>query len=332
MSVASIGIRSGNTILNYVSTTKRTKQLDLSSYVYLIGGAASISNIVASGYLYADSTGKWSINFTGSCDVATPTATITLGLNFGGNFFSAAQPLWCYDQNSGTNTTRLATTGVGNSQLQLYFASAPAQIEFGGDIRLNAEVTGITSVAANMEGVIAADVYIPPASASATGLVNTSAQTIAGVKTFGDGAAIKGKIDGSAATGYVGEMFGTETAVTGGVSYAVYSATIPTTTPQSVVQISLKKGLYLISFQGSAVKANSSAVDRIYYRPYIGANPVMNPMSTMDTTIPNGFMYASGTFTIKITTDDTLFYIYVATATANATEGNGWYLSAVRIA
>jgi hypothetical protein len=59
------------------------------------------------------------------------------------------------------------------------------EVMASGKIPLASEPTTYTT-AANMEGVQAVDVYIPPASATESGLVTTGAQTIAGVKTFTD--------------------------------------------------------------------------------------------------------------------------------------------------
>jgi hypothetical protein len=57
---------------------------------------------------------------------------------------------------------------------------------FSGDIELAAEPTTYTT-AANMEGVIAADAYIAPASGATPGIVDNLAQHFHGVKDFGDG-------------------------------------------------------------------------------------------------------------------------------------------------
>ena len=50
-----------------------------------------------------------------------------------------------------------------------------------GDVELNAEPTW---AAANMEGVVAVDVFVPEATATVAGIVGTGAQTIAGDKTL----------------------------------------------------------------------------------------------------------------------------------------------------
>jgi len=88
-----------------------------------------------------------------------------------------------------------------------------------GDVILNSEPTW---AAANMEGVTAVDVYIPPASAGIAGLVNNAAGNTAGTP-------ILGKTDGVAvAAGYVGETWGILGSTTSvGTQYNLANKTVP---------------------------------------------------------------------------------------------------------
>ena len=56
--------------------------------------------------------------------------------------------------------------------------------QLSGDVQLESEPTW---AAANMEASTQADIYIEPASATKSGLVNTSAQSFAGLKDFTEG-------------------------------------------------------------------------------------------------------------------------------------------------
>jgi hypothetical protein len=127
-----------------------------------------------------------------------------------------------------------------------------------GDVELNAEPTTYTT-AANMEGVVAADVYIPPASAGIQGLVNNLAGNTLGTP-------ILGKTDGVAvADGYVGQMVGTEHAsTTVGSSFSTQSNTALTNTAADVVSVTLQPGLYIVSVAFSGYQSDGALRDLLY--------------------------------------------------------------------
>jgi hypothetical protein len=90
-----------------------------------------------------------------------------------------------------------------------------------------------------MEGVVAADVYIPPASVGVSGLVNnTSGNTV--------GTPIKGKTDGVAvASGYVGEILGwTNLGTSSNLTAGGGATQIGTAT------LTLSPGVYFVSITG----------------------------------------------------------------------------------
>jgi hypothetical protein len=95
-------------------------------------------------------------------------------------FASAAQAVSAFEISNATPAT--AQTGISDGVVTIYHASYNSNgYQISGDVALASEPTW---AAANMEGAVNASVYIPPASATETGLVSTAAQTIAGVKTF----------------------------------------------------------------------------------------------------------------------------------------------------
>ena len=168
------------------NTMKRTKTLDLSSYFALAAGAASISNVVLTGYAYSDSAGSWWLTFVGGCSIATPTGTVSFTLSLGTNFTAgtnAAQAFTAWNTMTGNTTTYLAVTGSGSNLLTVWLNASPATLGISGTLKLVGEPTVITT-AANMETAGDVTAYIPDATAAVSGLVNTGTQTIGGVKTF----------------------------------------------------------------------------------------------------------------------------------------------------
>jgi hypothetical protein len=167
-----IGIRNNNTILPYSGATKRTKHLDLSSYIALASGADSISNVVCTGYAYADSLGNWRLSFNCGLTIAGATGTISFAFNIGTVFPSgtnAAQAVYGGNTATGTTTTYLGATGANNNTITFWNSANATTFAFSGDLKLAGEPS---FAAANMEGVTAVDVYIPPASATSAGLLS----------------------------------------------------------------------------------------------------------------------------------------------------------------
>lgn len=185
---ATVGIRSGNVIVPYVSVTKRTKSVALSASDVTAG--TNLSNIsFKAGYItcYADSAGNWFAegNFSLTADFANASSWV---LNI--------PNLVC---KSGTGYYQeISLQSAVGVFLNIYASGSAFTIESSGNLSgntkyvfasfklaLNAEPTAYTT--ANLEGVIAADVYIAPASGASPGIVDGNAATWNGVKTYTNG-------------------------------------------------------------------------------------------------------------------------------------------------
>lgn len=164
MATAQLGIKGNNAVVPYVSATKRTKAL---SNVLTFSSTPSGWSVIASNVVfYADSAGVWRMVFNIS-------ATIN----------SASSGAFTIDGVAFKNTTNFlqAMSGAGSGAFTVYPTVNTGTINFvsttnttglhiSGDVVLNAEPTTYTT-AANMEGVIAADVYIPNATDTSSGLI-----------------------------------------------------------------------------------------------------------------------------------------------------------------
>ena len=192
MTTANIGIRSGNVIVPFTAATKQTKWFSIYSAITSYG---TISSGSVWARFQADSSGRWSIELNGYLNYAADTnftsqvlsiagvtfASAPAGQCVGGGFFSSANVVqYGYFQAEG-DTSNISFL-VGSTAIRF--------IRIHGFAILKQEPTWAslgTTAAAALEGVIAADVYIPSASASVPGLVDTQAQSFAGVKTFNSG-------------------------------------------------------------------------------------------------------------------------------------------------
>jgi hypothetical protein len=111
-----------------------------------------------------------------------------------------------------------------------------------GDVELDAEPTTYTTTA-NMEGVVAADVYIAPAAAGTAGLVNNVAGNTVGTP-------ILGRIDGgTVAAGYVGQEVKS--------TWVNISLTANTDTSMGVLT-DLGKGRWIVTMCGTGDSANAT--------------------------------------------------------------------------
>jgi hypothetical protein len=223
-----IGLRSGNVIVPYTSVTKRTKQVSL-TITSNVGGN-DWTTAAAVGLAYADSSGSWRLVFNIDGTFASTLTSAKILIN--GVVFSAtgstSQPVSVLVGGTSPFTGSGQTTQ--NSTEILGFGAATATAwRFSGDVALASEPTW---AAANMEGVIAADVYIAPASAGTAGLVNN----VAGNTT---GTPILGRTDGAAiGAGYVGEI--KESIITG--------ASVPTSANRGdVATLALTAGIWEVS-------------------------------------------------------------------------------------
>ena len=178
MTVCNVGIRSGNTVVPYASAQKRTKEVTLT-----VTGT-NWTTARAKAIFYADSAGVWRMRFNIGGSISTATASLTLTIS---NivFVSGVNQACCaYDIYNDNNWSSARASNGGNTIL-IRANAVSEYLGCSGDVELASEPTTYTT-AANMEGVVAA-VYIAPASATVDGIVDRSAQTFAGVKTFNSG-------------------------------------------------------------------------------------------------------------------------------------------------
>lgn len=169
--------RSGNVIVPYASATKRTKQVNLT----LSGPNHSATNL-AVGVAYADSAGNWRLIFNIDETVSSVAdVRITVdGVTFAGN-----QAL---SNNQTSNAPTLNVTYSyamsGTSVLRINYDAAVTSCHVSGDVALASKPTWAD---ANMEGVVAADVYIPfgqvgmPGEVLESSVTGSAANTVDGV-------------------------------------------------------------------------------------------------------------------------------------------------------
>ena len=158
MSTNILGIRNNNTIIPLTASTKRTKEIALTVTSAQTGWATTR----AVGIFYADSAGTWrlKLNISGTFTAATITTLdvdIT-GVVFKSGIQQACSGLlnnvlgnYCY---AGSNVSTLSLTCTSSSN---------TSVKMSGDVELESNPTAYTT-AANMEGVVAVDVFVPNAS------------------------------------------------------------------------------------------------------------------------------------------------------------------------
>jgi hypothetical protein len=161
------------------------------------------------------------------------------------------------------------------------------------------------------------------------GLVSTTTQTFAGVKTFQDGALIKGAISLSG-TGYVGEVFGTEDTGTNGSSYYVSSTTAVTAAAAAICSLTLNKGIYFVSLYARVYQTDGAA--RAWVNTLRVGGGIVSP--TLNTDLASGtYNTISWAAPIIVTADSTVVAIYSnITSLTGSSSGNQSTLSAIRIA
>jgi hypothetical protein len=157
-----LGNKPGNVIVPYASATKKTKWIDISSSITI--NAGTIANAAAKIMFSMDSSGTWAadfsgyINFTAQTNIAGEGAKVVSFGSLGSSFGVAGIHVEAYDD--GINEMFVTAMGSGYG-FELYTAATTARyLRFGGKVILSGEPTAYT-IPANMEGVVAADVYIP---------------------------------------------------------------------------------------------------------------------------------------------------------------------------
>lgn len=235
--------------------------------VLIGGGAASWTTTECWVRFVADSNGKWVCEFNarGTTDsVAAGTIYLnSVTADSTSNFFQACSA------GSGSSTfTATCIAGYSATYGNTLFLNAPQATtdwRLSGRFLLQSEPT-IYTTAANMEGVLAADVFIPPAAAGIAGLVNNTAGNTVGTP-------IKGRTDGQAVeAGYVGEPKTAASVVAAAGTDAWYDITSQELTAGNWLILG---GFKFVS--SSAVGANTQTLSRITYNA--GADSVIGKNS-----------------------------------------------------
>lgn len=154
--------RSGNLIIPYASSTRRTKQVDNTVLALSSSTGSGFAVTYANAIAYADSTGKWRLNFnahvtwTGG---ATQHALAITGVTFAGYVGVTASPI-----DAATTTTYMSRVNSGTNTFQFNFSASTTALVVSGDVALSSEPNWVamgTTASAVMEGIVAADVYVP---------------------------------------------------------------------------------------------------------------------------------------------------------------------------
>jgi hypothetical protein len=323
--------RAGNVIVPYQSATKRTRQVNIGSSVTPSVGTISSSQLLA--IFYADSSGNWrmqcsgKIDFTGNVDFTSQQLTFAIGANFS----SIEQLFTLVGYSSGYGTAYQLGAKVESSNFVSFLTPSTTvrYLQIDADVALAGEPTTYTTPA-NMEGVVAADVYVEPAAVGTAGLINNAAGNTAGNPLLGkkDGVAV--------AAGYVGEkILGT-----------INAGALPLVSYAGVAQIVLNKGVYMLCHNLALTVSGTISPWNLRSEPYIsiGFRTSVDVLSQSETLVRHVFVASSAqdevyvppvTQYVNVTQDNTTFYA-VAYMLANVTGGftvynNGGFY-AVRIA
>lgn len=249
-----IGIRNNNAIVPYVAATKRTKEIDISTFIGSSVGSFSLRQVKA--VFYADSNGSWRMTASGSLNYSSDTdlsGLATKYISFTGVVFRDATSGGMIASNS-ADVVQTVFTQFGTSNSNLYFIGSSSTIKF---LRFTFEVSLAsepnwaslgTTAAAALEGVVAADVYIPEAKPG----VNAGIVPAQGLDGRTDGATVP--------AGKVGQIIGdTLRSGTGGFTFTTslsgggsWGSGIPTT----MGSVTLNKGVYLICINSAVTLAN----------------------------------------------------------------------------
>jgi hypothetical protein len=305
MATNQIGIRNSNVIVPYTASTKRSKWLDVGSYISIplatTPSGRTISSVVFARIQFSsDSSGNWvmsgHIRFTLS-DTVTEVSTRIAGVTL----YSVSN----YNQN--VEVFDVGATGFAwadQNAIRCNFNTATSNVTMCfNDIRLASEPTWAslgTTASAVIEGVLPVDVYIPPASAGIAGLVNNAAGNTAGTP-------ILGKTDGQAvASGYVGE------------TYTDVSTALFTTTAANILTKNLSAGIWRIDVSttfntgtGSGVTLSISTSSGVHASVASG-DFVYVPKESVNTAYGNGYVCS----VVKIPSS-TLYYVVGQAVGAN---------------
>jgi hypothetical protein len=303
MTTADVGIRSGNVLVPYVSVTKQTKWLDINTYVTISGATTPSGRTKSSGVAFArfsaDSAGQWYMEAEISITLSDTVTAVVLAIA-GVTFKTGINQAMSHISIDG----RAYAYAVGNN-IQIESTAAAGTHVVSANVMLQSEPTwtslGTTAVAA-LEGVIAADVYIAPASASEVGLVDTSAQSFAGVKTFNDG------VKQSYGCRVYLASANVQTITAGAAAATVAFATErwdPNNNHANGVYTAPKTGLYYVSYVLQVTNGATAATSVQTYVLCSGAADLL--LASYNETMANSKVYnISGNGLVSLTAADTL--------------------------
>lgn len=166
-----LGIPTSNVFVPYTAATKRTKEVTIS----ITSAQTGWSTVRCVGVFYADSAGSWRLSFNlvaTFSDLSAGAKTITATMPNVVFHASATRQALALSTNTTTVAARAYVTGNGSDiTVVISEGNTITGFQVSGDVELNTEPTAYT-IAANMEGVLPVDVFIPPASASISGLLD----------------------------------------------------------------------------------------------------------------------------------------------------------------
>ena len=140
---------------------------------------------------------------------------------------------------------------------------------------------------------------------------------------------VPGNTTGSAiASGYVGELYGTQRNGTNGFSYSTRSTTsVPTTTAASVVSVSVAKGVYLVSYK---IRCASNTTSNLDAALYVGGTQV-EATNSQGYATSAVFGSASNCLPVVVTADNTTIAVFARLDTGTSAS-NSHELWVTRIA
>jgi hypothetical protein len=148
--------------------------------------------------------------------------------------------------------------------------------------------------------------------------------------TSTEGVAVQRSTEGvSASSGYLGQLFGTERAGTGGKTYSTQSSGSLGTSYVYLVRLALNKGNYLISASCNGFN-DSGGANTMKTRVYVGGTAVSQEFTSNGADNNRWFCTTSFSFPVDITADSTEVAIYGKADGATATAGN-YEMWAIRI-
>jgi preprotein translocase subunit Sec61beta len=188
MATGVAGLKSGNHIVPYSQTTKRTEIIDLSTGIAASwSGAGTLTLHYATGYAYADSNDVWKLNFNIAAynSVAFTSDSITIDGVVFQNASQGFQPLRTMQNGApATNQCTDAYTANNGSTITVRHATANSAFVVSGDVILASEPTWAS---ANLEASTDASVWIEPASSTQAGLLSYYEEFEDGSPTIADG-------------------------------------------------------------------------------------------------------------------------------------------------